>query len=342
VNRPASEPSGFFDRNIEERPEIVKGLIREGDIAVLAGNYGKGKSPLIADLTVHLVNGLEWCGQKVTQRPVVVLDFESPESDYKITIRRIASRLELPVPHVPAELKVFLQTAQNERETECLWAVMAEPGFESKVELIESALQKMPNAVVFIDPMALYFRINWSKANEVVTVVRELRSILHNYPRAAIAGTFNLRKLDRKGGRADLLTDPRGWLEEVSGSLDILSRCDVRLGIETYGHDEDVRVINGIVRGREMHPLLIRPVRNRDDKLAGFEQVTPGNLDLLTALTGTQKQHWDKLPVEFRFEQAADNLVPRASLSRLIERLQQLGALKRGEDGVYRKQDGGL
>jgi hypothetical protein len=128
----------------------------------------------------------------------------------------------------------------------------------------------------------------------------------------------------------------------VSGSLDILNRCDLRLGIESYGHDDEVRVLNGIMRGREMHPLLIRAVRNRDNQLAGFERVTPGNLDLQTALTGKQKQHWDKLPAQFRFEQAADDLVPRASLFRLIARVLQLGALKLGEDGVYRKQGGGL
>lgn len=342
MNRPEREPSSFFDRNTEERPEIVEGLIREGDIAVLAGNYGKGKSPMIADLTVHLVRGQEWCGRRIAERPVVAFDFESAESDYKITIQRIAARHKLPEPQVPQELKPYLQSARSERETEFLWTVMEEEDESKKIELIESALKDKTNAVVFIDPLAMYFTINWSYPNEVVRIYRRLRLILHKYPRAAIVATCNLRKKDRRSGRADLLIDPREWLEEVSGTLDILNRCDVRLGIETYAHDEDVRVINGIVRGREMHPLLIRPVRNRDDQLAGFEQVTPGSLDLLTALTGKQKQHWDKLPTEFRFEQVADNLVPRASLSRLIERLLQLGALKRGEDGAYRKQDGSL
>ena len=90
--------------------------------------------------------------------------------------------------------------------------------------------------------------------------------------------TFNLRKRDRKNAKANLLSDPRGWLEEVCGSLDLLNRSDVRLGIDCQ--EDDVRVINGIVRGREMHPLLIRPVTGSNDELAGFEQVTPDDLDL--------------------------------------------------------------
>ena len=334
----AESEIGFFDRNIEERPEIVGGLIREGDIAALAGNFGMGKSPLLADLAVHLVHGLEWCGRKAAKRPVVMLDFESSETDFRITIRRITSNLGLSIPLVPHELMPFLQNALNEPETELLLKAMGQPGNESKLNLIESALRRLPNAIVFADPLAMYFPINWNKSNEIVNVYQGLRLILRQYPQAAIVATFNLRKQDRKGGRANLLTDPRGWLEEVSGSLDILNRCDVRLGIDF--HNEDVRVINGIVRGREMHPLLIRPVCDRQDQLAGFEQVTPGNLDLLTALTAKQKQHWDKLPAEFRFEQAAESLVPRASLSRLLPKVQQLGALRQGDDGVYRKQTG--
>jgi hypothetical protein len=332
------EQAGFFDRNIEERPEIVGGLIREGDIAILAGNFGEGKSPLIANLTVHLLNGLEWCGRQVAKRPVVIFDFESPETDFRIAIRRIALRLEVRVPQVPRELQVFLQNARDEPETERLWKVMAE-GEESKLALIESTLKDKPNAVVFIDPLAMYFQINWTKQIEVVRIYHRLRLLLHKYSRAAIVSTFNLRKQDRKNRRADLLSDPRSWLEEVSGSLDILNRSDVRLGIET--HNDDVRVINGIVRGREMHPLLIHPVCNREGQLTGFEQVTPSSLDLLRALTETQKQHWDKLPTQFRFEQVADNPVPRTSLHRLIPRLQQLGVLKHGDDGIYRKQFGG-
>ena len=66
-----SASSNFFDRNIEERVEIIEGILREGDIAVLAGSYGEGKSPVIADLTIHLISGRDWCGRRVTQRPIV-------------------------------------------------------------------------------------------------------------------------------------------------------------------------------------------------------------------------------------------------------------------------------
>jgi len=334
VNLISPDPLNFFDRDTEERVEIIEGILREGDIAVLAGNYGKGKSPSIADLTIHLINGREWCGRKVSQRPIVAIDFESPGPDYKRAIRRIVDRLGVPVPRVPDDLDIYLERVpSDETGTKKLVDTLATPGNKAKIELLESALKNKPNAVVFIDPVAMFF--GTLKSGEILSLYRDFRNLLHKFPHAAILCTFNLRKLDRKNGRADLLSDPRGWLEEVSGTLDILNRCDVRLGIDT--HSEDARVINGIVRGREMHPLLIRPVRNVSEELAGFEQVTPGQLDLLSALPLTMKGHWDKLPNEFRFEEIADKVVPRSSLSRLIEKTKSLGALTRGEDGVFIK-----
>ena len=329
----------FFERNAEERVEVIEGLLREGDIAVLAGNYGKGKSPLIADLTMHLINGRDWAGRKVSRRPVVALDFESPAPDYKRSIGAIAERLGVTVPRVPEDLAVYLERDDlAESGTRKLVEAITTRGNGVKIELLESALRSKPDAVVFIDPVAMLFKT--LKQEEILELYRHFRNLLQNFPQAVIVCTFNLRKQDRKGVRPDLLSDPRGWLEEVSGFLDILNRCDVRLGIEI--HKDDVRVINGIVRGREMHPLLIRPVQIAENRLAGFEQVTPDQLDLLSALTATMKGHWDRLPSEFRFEDMAENVVPRASLHRLIKITKQFGALKRNDDGTFSKQTRGV
>ncbi len=67
--------------------------------------------------------------------------------------------------------------------------------------------------------------------------------------------TFNLRKWTKKDSkRPDLLAEPREWMEEVCGTLDILNRSDVRLGMDV--HDEEVRVINGHPAGRGDAPPL--------------------------------------------------------------------------------------
>jgi hypothetical protein len=55
IPRPAP---GFFERNDEERKEIIEGILREGQLAAFAGAFGMGKSPVLADLAVHFIYGL--------------------------------------------------------------------------------------------------------------------------------------------------------------------------------------------------------------------------------------------------------------------------------------------
>ena len=120
--------------------------------------------------------------------------------------------------------------------------------------------------------------------------------------------------------------------------MDLLNRSDVRLGIDEYA--DDLRVINGIVRGREMPPLLIKPFRNEEDQVAGFEQVRPDQIAVMTGLSKGQRTHWDRLPAEFMFEDVADCVVPRSSLSRLINRMRGFGALRQDELGKFHKVAG--
>jgi hypothetical protein len=173
------------------------------------------------------------------------------------------------------------------------------------------------------------FRVDTGKKQHILALYSDLRLLLSRNPGAAMLITFNLRKLDRRAnvfsdGRKSLLNDPRGWLEDVCGTLDILNRSDVRLGMDL--HEDDVRVINGIRRGEEMHPLLIRPILYKE-QLSGFELCPPDRLDLKHALTPKQVGYWDKLPAEFRFEDAADKLVPRSTLKRILDRGKSLGVV---------------
>ena len=333
---PPSAESNFFDRNTGERPEIIEGILREGELAAFGGPFGMGKSPALVDLTVCLVNGLSWCGLQVDQRPVIVVDCETPGADYKRAIKAICSRRGVPVPREGEELFVYLERdAPSEANTKKLLKLLAEDKHKEKLTFLEGLLKRKPNAVVVIDPLEMFFRLDTGKKLAVMTLYHPLRAMLAMFPHSALLITFNLRKIDRKNGRANLLRDPRGWLEEICGSLDLLNRSDVRLGIDA--REEDVRVINGIVRGKEMHPLLIRPFVDAQERPAGFEQVAASGGELVVALTDHQRAHWDKLPSAFRFEDVADNMVPRSTLSRLIKRTRSLGVLIKDETGKFCK-----
>jgi hypothetical protein len=265
VRQADAEEADFFAGDDKARPEIVEGLIREGQLVAFAGPYGMGKSPIFTDLTVHIVRGVVWCGRQVSERPAIAFDFETPVTTYRRNIKNIASRLGVATPSVPRELDVYLEHADpNEPATKKLLAAIASGNMHTRIELIDDALSAKPNALVTIDPLELMFPVDTLKKTEMLRLYEKFRRLLSKYPRAAIAMTFNLRKRDKKRGKDDLLRDPRGWLEEVCGTLDILNRSDVRLGMDAAIHDEEVRVINGIRRGEQMCPLLIRSVTHLD------------------------------------------------------------------------------
>lgn len=324
----------FYERNSELRPEIIEGLLRESQIAIVAGTYGVGKSPLLADIAVKAVHGLPWCGRRIESRPVIAVDYESGGPAYRRNLVNIAKHLNVEVPLVPEQMEIFLANdIGSEAQTAELLSLMDKQN--AGFELLGKALSRKPNALVMIDPVELFYLVDKMKGTQILRLYRGLKQVLSSFPKAAMLLTFNLRKKDRRAIKSpNLLMAPRDWLEEVSGSLDILNRCDVRLGIDF--HNEDVRVINGIRRGEDLHPILLRPVGDPPDHLGGFEMVLPSDLDLTDSLTPKQQQYWLALPSEYRFEDVADTKVPRSTLSRLHTRAKSLGILEE-HDGQFKK-----
>ena len=89
---------GFFDRNTQQRAEIIEGIIREQQLGGLSGPYGVGKSPALLDIVVHALYGLPWAGRQIAKRPVIHIDHETPGPVYRATVKRIAARLGVPEP----------------------------------------------------------------------------------------------------------------------------------------------------------------------------------------------------------------------------------------------------
>jgi AAA domain len=329
-------PPSFFDADDTPRSEIVEGFIREGQLVTFAGPYGMGKSPTLTDLAVHIIRGIAWCGRQVSQRPIIAFDFETPVATYRRNVKNIAKRLGVSVPTVPGELDVYLEHDDpGKPATKKLLTALASGDIETRIGLIDSALSLKPNALVTIDPLELMFRVDTLKKAEVLRLYEKLRRLLAKYPQAAIAATLNLRKRDKKSFQDDLLLNPRGWLEEVCGTLDLLNRSDVRLGMDSHG--EESRVLNGIRRGEEMHPLIVRPVEIAPGEYPGFELCSP---DTQTLFTSTQRGYWDKLPGSFRFDDAADKIVPRSTLWKILDRARQVG-LAELKDGQWAKSTAG-
>jgi hypothetical protein len=315
----------YFARNRHPQPDIVEGLIGESKITVLGGDYGVGKSPLITDVVLHITNGLNWCGRKVERRPVVHFDFETPAAKYKADLENGAKHLRCPVPDVPEMLEPFF-LHDNVKEPTTARLLEALGNTEKCLTLVEGSLNKNPKAVVVFDPVELFAPIDKLKGKDIVMFYQQLRKLFGVYPHAGMLCTFNLRKPDAKNPqKTNLLSDPRGWLQEVSGVNEIMTRSDIRLGIDFFDGEQTVRVINGIQRGEPFNPLLIQPA---GDPEAGFELCPPDRFSLTDVFTGKQAHYWQMLPQSFTFNEGLRAGVPRSSLSRLIHRAMSIGLLR--------------
>lgn len=317
--------ASYFDRNRNPQPEVVEGLLCESKITVLGGDYGVGKSPLIADLVLHITSGLEWCGRKVGKRPVIHFDFETPATKYKTDLENGAKRLGIRLPQVPDMLEPFFQhDTVNEPTTARL--IEALGSAEKCLALVEESLRKKPNAVVIFDPVELFVPIDKQKGKEIVWFYQKLRRLFAAYPQASALCTFNLRKPDKKNSNpANLLSDPRGWLQEISGVNEIMTRSDIRLGIAFYDGEQIIRVINGVQRGEPCNPLLIQPA---GDPEAGFDLCPADKILLLDVFTFKQSEYWKKLPPTFTFREGVAMGIAKSSLHRLLDRAKSVGLLR--------------
>ena len=322
----------FFGGPNKRPPEVVVGILREGQIAVLGGTYGVGKSPFLAHLAVSVAKGKDFCSRKTSPRRVIIFDLENDGDVWRSNIRRISQKLGVRPPRVPEDLDVHLVHDRTQPKQQRLSALGIDD--RDRFELLESRLKKAPDALIMIDPVELFFEFDKLRGKEVLRVYKRFRTVSVDYPSAAFLLTFNLRKRDRRTRKADLLQEPRDWLDEVAGSIDIMNRSDVRIGMDFY--DEDIRIINGVRRNEDFDPLLIKPI-GEPEALAGFRRVEGDELNLARGLTPQQCKHWVALPDRFRFEAVADKSVPRASLYRLIKRAESLKLLKQADDGSYRK-----
>jgi AAA domain len=332
---------GYFSQPTEPSPEVIKELLREGQLGAIAGPFGMGKTPMIQDITVCAVRGLPWCARQVSKRPVILFDFESAGSTYRLNIQKTCERYGVAYPSVPDELEPYLQNDQTPSDfSTTLLEVLTKPA-EDRFKFLEECLRRKPSALMIIDPLSMFFPgCDTNKSAAVLQIFSRLKRILSKHPQAAMLCSFNLRKRDRKrDSYPSLLSEPRTWLEEIAGSLDIVNRSDVRLGIDAL--DDDLKVVNGMRRGEEIEPMLIRSVTLSDDPAvyAGFESVTASETCLLQSLTTTQLGYWQALPNKYRFEDVADKTVPRSSLSRLHKRLKSLGVLREG-NGTFQKVSG--
>ena len=328
--------SDFFMRSKKLPDFVIEDFAREGQLTTFSGGINRSKSPQQTQIAFCRLHGIPWCGREVKKGSVIYIDFENNASKFRKDIYALANRFNVPVPTVPEEwnLEVYFEhDEQGSEETEALFDLMEKPN-AARIAFLEEGLIGKPDALIIIDPFEMFFSLDKNKAKEVMFIYRKLRELLSRYPKAMIWGTFNQRKKDQRAKAPNIITDTIGWLENCSGANEIQTRSDLRLGIDMWDEENNIRVIHGIRRGEKMEPIFNREVVINGE-LSGFEEVTNLDLTVKSVLTPTQLGHWKKLPGKYNFKEGAE-IVPKVTLSRIHDRTLLSGFLNE-EDGVFRK-----
>jgi hypothetical protein len=78
------------------RPALIHGLLRRGEVGTLVNSSKSGKSWLLHQLALSVASGRDWLGMRVTSGKVLVLDLELHPEVLAFRMRSLARAMELP------------------------------------------------------------------------------------------------------------------------------------------------------------------------------------------------------------------------------------------------------
>jgi predicted nucleic acid-binding Zn ribbon protein len=142
------------------RPWLIADVIPEGLPALLYGNGGSAKSYLAMLAGLAVAAGVPWLGKPTVQRPTLFADFELDETEQHRRARRLAIGLGLP--DVPEAFEYVQLADLSPRDAEAV---------------LVDWVATNPNGLVIVDSVGAAAITDLEKAQAVVQVFRNLRSL---------------------------------------------------------------------------------------------------------------------------------------------------------------------
>jgi hypothetical protein len=301
-------------------PEVSSQIIGEGEIAVIAAQYGRGKTPLLAHLALEAACGIPLTplGLVTCRSPIVVLDGESNPAWYRVMFKRLMRAAS--VEDWPESLRFWFKLDPE-----------LTPGIPSFDALSRLAEELRPGLMV-LDPLRQFASgYDLVKPRDALLFMNMLRAVQVKAFGLRLALPHHLTKSDLRGEPVALADDPWAWLERVSGSLALLDHADVRLGFE---EENGKLVLAGIKRG-------VGIVGPWHFALEEDEQGEPCRFrfeDREHSIRTRYSEFLTKLPDTFRWKVARLLLnISESTMHRFIKTAKLAGMLVQEADGQYRK-----
>jgi ribosomal protein L30/L7E len=223
---------------------VIEGLIYEAETIVVGGRPKVGKSRLIHQLSLALVDGVPFLGMTVpTPRRVLLLDLENGS-------RGLRDRL----------IKMSAATAAKDRLFVAFSDTLADPKFTNTpvgLAHLRDLLARTSAEILVIDPWRLWLGGDENDSAQVVNGLKALSELRRDHPSLVIVIVHHVRKESGESPKK-LLEDPRLWTENLSGHHALMSHAHAGYGLERrMDEDEELIVFGGVARNVEPMTLIL-------------------------------------------------------------------------------------
>lgn len=292
---------------------VVEGLIHEGETVVLGGRPKVGKSRLVHQLALSLVDAQPFLGMAVpTPRRVLLLDLENSSSGLRQRLLRMSTT-----------------TVARDRLFVAFSDTLADPTLTNTpagLEHLRELLERSRADVLIIDPWRLWMGSDENDSGRVVAGLKVLSELRRNHPTLAIIIIHHVRK-ERGESPKKLLEDPGLWTENLSGHNALMSHANAVYGLErSMENDEEMIVFGGVGRNVESKTMILE----EDATTLRFD-VCRNEQAALKVMTPTERGLWKEAKSldRFRFtdlEQRSGSKNKKA-ISGMLEKAREHGLL---------------
>jgi len=264
---------------------LVEGFLPAKSIAIVGGDSGIGKSPLICQLALCLAAGIPFLGMETHQGRVLYFDLENSLIDCKGMRDTLAGFLSLrEVPNHD-----FL--------------LVPEPADFAR---LSDLLEKLKPSLVVIDSLRAYAPDATEKNAKAGEWLKEVRQLMRKHG-CSLLVVHHLRKPKLDVSPSDLDEETRAidWLLEMEGPRAFVNQTDVRIAIANGDGKLVALKAKWSRRVRGDSPLyLLERVFEEGDPV-GYRPLTGGDF-----LNSAQQRGLDKLPdnTEWSFMEARQAL----------------------------------
>jgi hypothetical protein len=297
---------------------LIEGLFYNKSINLLVGDSNLGKTPLAIQMCLCVAAGIPFLGKKVSQGPVLFIDFESRLETFYSQVKTISRFLGLPKP--PDDFLCWSPMWER-YPSEDAWKLRDQDRVLNRIAAVKPKL-------CVIDPLRLFWENAETQNESTVQMVKALKHVVKDTG-SSIAITHHKRKPSNQVPEPDLITDPHTWLKEAAGMLSLVNQTDTRLGVDMKDKESDI-VLGGYMRsvGALAPQYLTRVCSDSGDPL-GYALLT--GLELLNP---KDKGFYELLPSDFKYKDV-QKLIGSSSSNclRFIRRCETLKLVSKDDDG---------